>query len=208
MIKLKSLLNEKQDWDQNLSRISSEINKVFGYAKIKVLKHIPYKRAHRRGDAAVYGAFIYVKDNAGAKTVLPIEVDKNGIIRYAGGPSGWHKLEKIGAINMKQGRDNLKIKSYARTADYLKQFAKMPGFGQDVIRKKKESVDEKINKDDKIQVRGVGMYTYATLKSTLQDKAKDLFKQAKGEKWSRVSRGGLRAMAEMWDAMAKYDRTH
>ena len=76
------------------------------------------------------------------------------------------------------------------------------------LRLANESVDEKINKDDKIQVRGVGMYTYATLKSTLQDKAKDLFKQAKGEKWSRVSRGGLRAMAEMWDAMAKYDRTH
>ena len=33
--------------------------------------------------------------------------------------------------------DYLKIKSIARTKDYLKQFKKMPGFGQDVIRKVK-----------------------------------------------------------------------
>ena len=41
-------------------------------------------------------------------------------------------------------RDYLKIKTYARSIDYLKQFAKMPGFGQDVIRRKevKESVKE------------------------------------------------------------------
>lgn len=141
-----SKLNEKLDWDQDMSRMASEIDKVFRYAKIKILKHIPYKRGFRRGDAALYGAFIHVKDKDGQKTVLPIEIDKKGIIRYAGGPNNWHPLEKIGALNMSHRRpdDFLKIKTYARTADYLKQFAKMPGFGQDIIykKKKKEGVHE------------------------------------------------------------------
>jgi hypothetical protein len=60
--------------------------------------------------------------------------------------------------------------------------------------------------DDKIQVRGVGMYTYKTLKKDVQRKAADLAKQAKGEKWSRVGRGGIRALAEMWDALSEYER--
>ena len=75
----------------------------------------------------------------GKETILPIEIDKKGIIRYAGGPNKWHPLEKIGALNMSHAKpdDYLKIKSIARTKDYLKQFKKMPGFGQDVIRKVK-----------------------------------------------------------------------
>ena len=134
------------DWNHDLSRMSSEIDKIFRYAKIKVIKHVPYKKGFRRGDAALYGAFITAKDKDGDKTVLPMEIDKKGIIRYAGGPSKWHPLEKIGVLNMSHARpdDYLKVKSYARAADYMKQFAKMPGFGQDVIRRKevKESVKE------------------------------------------------------------------
>ena len=134
------------DWNHDLSRMSSEIDKIFRYAKIKVIKHVPYKKGFRRGDAALYGAFITVKDKDGDKTILPMEIDKKGIIRYAGGPSKWHPLEKIGVLNMSHARpdDYLKVKSYARAADYMKQFAKMPGFGQDVIRRKevKESVKE------------------------------------------------------------------
>ena len=135
-------LNEL-DWNQDLSRMSSEISRLFQMAKIKVIKHIPYKRGYRRGDAALYGAFIHVKDKDGEKTVLPIEIDKKGIIRYAGGPNKWHPLEKIGAINMSHARpdDYLKIKTYARSIDYLKQFQKMPGFGQSVLYKK-ENVNE------------------------------------------------------------------
>ena len=134
------------DWNHDLSRMSNEIDKIFRYAKIKVIKHVPYKKGFRRGDAALYGAFITAKDKDGDKTVLPMEIDKKGIIRYAGGPSKWHPLEKIGVLNMSHARpdDYLKVKSYARAADYMKQFAKMPGFGQDVIRRKevKESVKE------------------------------------------------------------------
>ena len=131
------------DWDQNMSRIASEIDKVFKYAKIKVLKHIPFKKQYRTGDAELYGAFITAKDSNGEKTVLPIEVDSKGIIRYAGGPSGWHEFEVIGSFNMSHANpdDYLKIQTYARTMDYLKHFQKMPGFGQDVIMKK-ESINE------------------------------------------------------------------
>ena len=55
--------------------------------------------------------------------------------------------------------------------------------------KLKELITE--NPNDKIQVRGIGMYTYKTLKKDVQRKAADLAKQAKGEKWSRVGRGGI-----------------
>ena len=139
----KSKLNEL-DWNQDLSKMSSEIDRLFKMAKIKVLKHIPYKRGYRTGDAALYGAFIHVKDKDGEKTVLPIEIDKKGIIRYAGGPNNWHPLEKIGALNMSHANpaDTLKIKTYARSIDYLKQFAKLPGFGQDVLFKK-EGINER-----------------------------------------------------------------
>lgn len=139
-----SKLNEL-DWNHDMSRMSSEIDKVFRMAKIKVKKHIPYKRSFRTGDAALYGAFIHVRDKFGEETVLPIEIDKKGIITYAGGPNGWHKLEKIGVLNMSHAKpdDYLKIKSYARTIDYLKQFAKLPGFGQSVIFKK-EGIEERI----------------------------------------------------------------
>ena len=134
----KAALNEL-DWNHNMSRMSSEIDKVMRMAGIKVMKHVPYKRSFRSGDAALYGAFITTKDMNGEKTILPIEVDKKGIVRYAGGPSNWHPLEKIGAFNMSHAKPNdyLKLKTYARTKDYLKQFKKMPGFGQDVIRKVK-----------------------------------------------------------------------
>lgn len=127
------------DWNHNLSRMASEISRAMKMAGIKVIDHKPYKAGFRRGDAALYGAFIKTKDRDGKETILPIEIDKKGIIRYAGGPSKWHPLEKIGALNMSHSKpdDYLKIKSIARTKDYLKQFKKMPGFGQDVIRKVK-----------------------------------------------------------------------
>ena len=134
-----SLIKEVDDWNHNMSRIASEIDKVMKMAGIKVKKHQPYKRGFMSGDAGLYGAFITTKDMNGNETILPIEVDKKGIVRYAGGPSNWHPLEKIGVLNMSHAKPNdyLKFKTYARTKDYLKQFKKMPGFGQDVIRRKK-----------------------------------------------------------------------
>ena len=122
-----------------MSRMASEIDKVMKMAGIKVKKHVPYKRANMGGDSALYGAFISTKDNSGDEVILPIEVDKKGIVRYAGGPSKWHPLEKIGMLNMSHAKpdDYLKFKTYARTKSYLKQFKEMPGFGQSSISRKK-----------------------------------------------------------------------
>ena len=131
-------LNEL-DWNHDMSRMASEIDKVMKMAGIKVKKHVPYKRANMGGDSALYGAFISTKDNSGDEVILPIEVDKKGIVRYAGGPSKWHPLEKIGMLNMSHAKpdDYLKFKTYARTKSYLKQFKEMPGFGQSSISRKK-----------------------------------------------------------------------
>ena len=60
--------------------------------------------------------------------------------------------------------------------------------------------------DDKIQVPGIGMYTYDTLKSKVQKMAKDLSDNAKRGKWNKSSRNGIRAFAEMWDALTEYER--
>ena len=60
--------------------------------------------------------------------------------------------------------------------------------------------------DDKIQVPGIGMYTYDTLKSKVQRMAKDLSDNAKRGIWYKSSRNGIRAFAEMWDALTEYER--
>ena len=60
--------------------------------------------------------------------------------------------------------------------------------------------------DDKIQVPGIGVYTYDTLKSKVQRMAKDLEKSAKRGSWDKSSRNGIRAFAEMWNALAEYDK--
>ncbi len=60
--------------------------------------------------------------------------------------------------------------------------------------------------DDEIQVQGIGMYTYDTLKDKVQKMAKDLSVNAKRGNWNKSSRNGIRAFAEMWNALAEYDR--
>ena len=60
--------------------------------------------------------------------------------------------------------------------------------------------------DDKIQVPGIGMYTDDTLKSKVQRMAKDLSDNAKRGKWNKSSRNGIRAFAQMWDALTEYER--
>ena len=127
----------KQDWNFIDSRLASQVNKIFKAAKIRVMKHTPYKHSHRGGDSAMYGAFIDTKDKNGDKVTLPIEIDNKGIVRYAGGPSGWHPMEKIGVVNMKQGKDTLKLKTLAQSKAYMQKFSKEPGFGQGSIGKKK-----------------------------------------------------------------------
>ena len=60
--------------------------------------------------------------------------------------------------------------------------------------------------DDEIQVQGIGMYTYETLKDKVQKMAKDLSVNAKRGNWNKASRNGIRAFAEMWNALAEYER--
>ena len=60
--------------------------------------------------------------------------------------------------------------------------------------------------DDEIQVQGIGMYTYDTLKDKVQKMAKDLSVNAKRGNWNKSSRNGIRAFAEMWNALAEYER--
>ena len=132
-------LNEAStNWEWSDSRISAEINKIMRLAGIKVIEHRPFKKPYRSGDSELYGAFITAKDQYGEKTVLPIEVDRKGLVTYAGGPKGWHKMEKIGRLNMSHAdsKSYLTFKGVGQPVAYLKAFKKMPGFGQDVIKRK------------------------------------------------------------------------
>jgi hypothetical protein len=58
---------------------------------------------------------------------------------------------------------------------------------------------------DRINVPGIGMYDYETLKKKIQIMSKDLAKNAKRGLWRKSSRNGIRAFAEMWDALSKYE---
>ena len=65
-------------------------------------------------------------------------------------------------------------------------------------------VNEK--KSEKIRVPGIGVYDWNTLTSKVQRMAKDLDKHSKRGDWNKASRNGIRAFAEMWSALAEYDR--
>ena len=137
--KIKESVNEAStNWEWSDSRISAEINKIMRLAGIKVIEHRPFKKPYRSGDSELYGAFITAKDQYGEKTVLPIEVDRKGLVTYAGGPKGWHKMEKIGRLNMSHAdsKSYLTFKGVGQPVAFLKAFKKMPGFGQDVIKRK------------------------------------------------------------------------
>ena len=64
----------------------------------------------------------------------------------------------------------------------------------------------KVNEaSDKIQVQGVGVYPYDVLKKKVQKMSIDLLKNAKKGEWKKSSRNGIRAFAEMWEALQKYE---
>jgi len=64
----------------------------------------------------------------------------------------------------------------------------------------------KVNEaSDKIQVQGLGVYDYNSLKKKVQKMSVDLVKNAKKGDWKRSSKNGIRAFAEMWDALSKYE---
>ena len=61
-------------------------------------------------------------------------------------------------------------------------------------------------KSEKIQVPGIGVYDWNTLTGKVIKMTKDLEKNAKRGDWSKSSRNGIRALAEMWGALAEADR--
>ena len=72
------------------------------------------------------------------------------------------------------------------------------------MQKLKDLLNEK--KSERIQVPGIGMYDWNTLTSKVIKMAKDLEKNAKRGDWSKSTRNGIRAFADMWNALAEYDR--
>ena len=64
----------------------------------------------------------------------------------------------------------------------------------------------KVNEDsDKIQIQGVGVYKYDALKKKVQKMSLDLAKISKKSDWGKASRNGIRAFAEMWNALYYYE---
>jgi hypothetical protein len=76
----------------------------------------------------------------------------------------------------------------------------------DSILKYRKKLSALTEKSEKIQVPGVGVYDWNTLTSKVQKMAKDLEKNSKRGDWNKASRNGIRAFAEMWNALAEYDR--
>ena len=76
----------------------------------------------------------------------------------------------------------------------------------DTILKYRKKLSALTEKSEKIQVPGVGVYDWNTLTSKVQKMAKDLEKNSKRGDWKKASRNGIRAFAEMWNALAEYDR--
>ena len=70
--------------------------------------------------------------------------------------------------------------------------------------KLKELITEK--KSEKIQVPGIGVYTWDTLTSKVIKMSKDLEKNSKKGDWNKSSRNAIRAFAEMWNGLAEYER--
>ena len=61
------------------------------------------------------------------------------------------------------------------------------------------------DKSNQINVPGIGMYNYETLKKKIQIMSNDLAKNAKRGLWRKSSRNDLRAFAEMWGALSQYE---
>ena len=61
------------------------------------------------------------------------------------------------------------------------------------------------DQNNQINVPGIGMYDYETLKKKIQIMSNDLAKNAKRGLWRKSSRNDVRAFAEMWGALSQYE---
>ena len=62
------------------------------------------------------------------------------------------------------------------------------------------------DQNNQINVPGIGMYDYETLKKKIQIMSNDLAKNAKRGLWRKSSRNDIRAFAEMWSALSQYGK--
>ncbi len=62
------------------------------------------------------------------------------------------------------------------------------------------------DQNNQINVPGIGMYDYETLKKKIQIMSNDLAKNAKRGLWRKSSRNDIRAFAEMWGALSQYGK--
>ena len=68
--------------------------------------------------------------------------------------------------------------------------------------KLKDLITEK--KSDKIQVRGVGMYSYDILTRKVEKMAADLLKKSKKEDFAGLGSRTMKSFGAMWDALATH----
>ena len=64
---------------------------------------------------------------------------------------------------------------------------------------------ELLNEDDEIYVRGIGKYSYDTLKKNIERKVKDLVKRNKKGNHTGLGEGALKTFTVMWLALAEYE---
>lgn len=88
----------------------------------------------------------------------------------------------------------------------LKDILKDSGIELGKVYTDKDLPPFKVNEaSDKIQVQGIGVYDYNSLKKKVQKMSVDLVKNAKKGDWKKSSKNGIRAFAEMWNALSKYE---
>ena len=63
----------------------------------------------------------------------------------------------------------------------------------------------KEKKDNKIQVPGVGVYDYKSLKKNVEKKLKDLTKRNKQGAHSGISKNQFDLLSVMWNALKNYE---
>ena len=72
--------------------------------------------------------------------------------------------------------------------------------------KLKDLIVEK--KDDKIQVQGVGIFTYKTLKKNVEKKLKDLTRRNKQGAHYGVGKNQFNMLSLMWTALHNYEESN
>ena len=104
-----------------------------------------------------------------------------------------------------------KTKKPSITEGLKEEFGKLDTSGVELgkIYTDKDRPPFKVNEaSDKIQVQGIGVYDYDTLKKKLQKMSVDIGKIGKKGEWGKLAKNEIRAFAEMWEVISEYERKH